>query len=348
MAEFQDQPLLGFEERTSLINLNQALEIAAKEDAQYVENKAAARSRRGTIRFLTCGCALLLIAAAVTAFVLIGLSDTHAYSLKLVVTTDFRNGPDPYAPDLYPTLIGDDAHPDDDDDDDGLSELKGVTRIDAGLLAALVSLIAGFAYTAAFASSNTLIDQLEAGTNAFLWPNLLSWHWLAVGVLAMVAGVHNIFLLLALAGYASWILLVNWGDDVGTSGQQRIVRKAKMMDETAGGSYWLRFDWLLYVGVWIGAIFLATTIAIYTGFTFGADRWDVSDVHSTGLIVYVIVGLVAYLVPIILYGVHRFGALNATNHYIAQIVTNGIIALYITLAGIFIFCADGIEPPPCE
>lgn len=341
--EFQDQPLLSAEERRGLNNLNQALEVAAKDDEQYVDNQAAARSRRGTIRFLTCGCAFLLIAAAITAYVLIACS--NAYSLKLVVTTDFRNGPDPYAPDLYPTLIGDDAHPDD-DDDDGLSELKGVTRIDAGLLAATVSLIAGLAYTAAFVSSNTLLEQLAAGTNAFLWPNLLSWHWLAVAVLAMVAGVHNIFLLLALAGYASWILLVNWGDDIGNSGQQRIVRKAQMMDETPGGSYWLRFDWLLYVGVWVGAIFLATTIAVYTGFTFGADRWDAPDVSSTPLILYVVVGLVAYLVPIILYGVHRFGALTATNHYIAQIVVNGIIALYITLAGIFIFRADGIEPPP--
>jgi len=296
------------------------------------QRRVLTERQSSTLFYVKIAIAVLSLISFITALVLV-LVDGARFSLHLLATSDFRTGVVPLD-DQYPSLVGGSQG------NNELSELGEVNFTDVGQVAAFVSLFATIGYGAAAVFHNFDVQQINIGVNVFLWLNLLFWHWLAIVALACVAGIHSIILKSALGALAFCAILIVWLADINSSDAVREVRnamRAGINDPTA------RWDWLPLLFVAAPLLLIVVQLLVYLGFTFGNQRWAAPDVNSTPLIAAVVVNLLLYIAPFVIYAFYFNKSIGNYAHQLTQLILNAIFALSVTWLTLGMFALDGID-----
>jgi hypothetical protein len=224
------------------------------------------------------GAFLLFLSAVVSVFLVLTATQ---FTRFLTITTDFRNGA-PLQADRYPAIV---------------EANVSSNGIDVGLTAAFVSILGwlGLTFNALF--NNAEIEQLNQGSDPYFWLFTMLWLPVAIIVWAVVAGIHNPFLigalaLLAWAYNAQW-----WADDLLHSNAYVYALSLYTRWQGAEPASW---SWVTYVQGLFLMLSIFVIIFVYLGFTFGgavAPAGILLLIALAGPIFYIILGP-AIIVPV--------------------------------------------------
>lgn len=188
---------------------------------------------------------VLLLLSSIVGLALV-LADPSEFTLFLTVTRDYRNGA---------ALVA-----------DGLPAISTVSigTADLGLVAALTSVLGFVAFLFAIFVHSAEINQMNGGSNPYIWINQMFWVPLMMIVLALVSGIHNVYLLTAVALF-SWVwIIIFWLDDLANSYEYVYQMK------NASWSNASLFSWIpFFFAVFFGLLDFAF-VYLYTGFMFAA------------------------------------------------------------------------------
>jgi hypothetical protein len=187
----------------------------------------------------------LLLLSSIVGLALV-LADPAEFTLLLNVTSDYRNGA---------ALVA-----------DGLPAINNVSigTADLGLVAALTSVLGLVAFAFALFVHGSEINQMNGGSNPYIWVNQMFWVPLMMLVLALVSGIHNVYLLTAVALF-SWVwIIIFWLDDNANS-YEYVYQMKQATWSSAATFAWIPFFFAVFFGV-IDFAF----VYLYTGFMFAA------------------------------------------------------------------------------
>lgn len=190
---------------------------------------------------------LLFISAGVSIALVIALPQFTRFR---IITTDFRNGA-PLQADGYPAIV---------------EANVSTNGIDVGLTAAFVSVIAWLAMTFNAIFNTAEVEQLNQGSDPYFWLFTMLWLPVAIIVWSVESGIHNPFLLGALALLAWAFNAQWWADDLLHSNAYIYALSLYTQWQGVEPASW---SWVTYVEGLFLMLSIFVIIFVYLGFTFG-------------------------------------------------------------------------------
>lgn len=262
---------------------------------------------------------VLGLLSATAGFLTVGIWPEKT-TLRLLVTTDYRDDATTLQGDFYPTITIDMSR-----------------TIDVGLVAAAVSLGMALSHLIGWVWLRMQAEQMMGGSNPFLWAGFILWHFITFLVVAPLAGVTNVFALTWIATLVvSWLIIL-WTIDLNNS------FAIKYMLAKANVSGW---SWLPVLLLFVPVIVAYVTLSIYAAETFGADAFAANGVSTGWYIAIVVVHLVLYLANPLIYVLWKANWI--TSIYTREMVFyifNGIFAIASTWLTIGFLWADSVTLP---
>lgn len=264
-----------------------------------------------TFKWTKIACAVIMLITTILAFIaVIGFPDS--FELKLYAFDDYREGAD-QAEDGYPELA---------------SSEVGITRI--GLIVAFISLLATIAYAISACAHNTEVEQMNSGSNPFVWIFQLIWVGPFFLVIYFVSGASKVFALTFVSLVALYWLVLFWADDLVTSNRHKADVRASSQST---------YGWVFFAFIVFSYLVVLIVAGIYMFFTFSAANAP----HGI-LLAIPITLLILYLGIPIGYAVNRADRISQYQRDMFLYIYSGFLIVVATWLSLLIFVYDGIDP----
>lgn len=261
-------------------------------------------------------CGVLTFLSGVIALILVTVvsSTKQTFELPLDINRSIRNS----------TMLGMDGYPEID------TKTFGTARV--GMTAAFTGILAGIAYLVVALLRNSEVEQMNGGSNPYVWIFNLIWNVPYFLIISFVAGVSDAFTLtlISLAVF-SW-LFIFWLDDLMNSYAWRAAKERYMGGQNT-------YSWIPVVMVLFVAVATLVVIFVHVGFTFS------SIAAPAGITITIpIVLAVLYLITPIVYILHRYKT-GVTDIFVREMViyiASGVMVLAAVWLTLLILNADNV------
>ncbi len=271
--------------------------------------------------------AVIFFIAAVVGFALV-LADPAEFDLQLITTTDYRAGDSPQAGIIesnYPTIQ---LRP--------ISFSDGVSYV--GIAAAFGSAMPFIGIMINIFFHEREVQQMNLGSNPFIWIFFIVSHVPLILVAALVAGVHNVYLLSYIPFSMILIYFIYWSGDLLNSYAYR------MAVMQSSRNMWIGTQAVFAAITFLASVLLTVPIFIYLAKTFNSGLEDM----SSELIAIPIVLLILYLAHWFINLLAWQGWLWVNSLYAREMtyyIVNIFIALIVTFLSIGLFTTDELPAP---